>query len=478
MIKIKKNIFSIMMMFAVGTATAQVPATELSYPRPEHTDDFGSAVAVYDHYTLASSEFENNTYYNGGAGTYHGTIRLFSNNQYVRTYTYGNGAGIGLGKKNSIAIGSQCIAAGAPSYVTGSASAGIVIIANKLNNGEYHTTLNYHLLPDANDVVSGLQFGDAVATDGDWIAVGAPGKNNSEGGVCMFQRTGYLQWIRRGWIPATGIQPGDNFGRIVKLSGDQLLVNGGSKVYIYKLTNGTWTNVAQLSNASGYGYSQVDITANHAAASTFGSNGEYIVQLFKKSGTNTWTLSQTLTGPARFGLNVAISGQGLIISNNEKVFYYQLQGNLFNLIGSIYIPSANTTTGRQDKVTVGNAIDIHNERIIVAAVNTNYSFNPNAGAVFTDSFWNGWANSNNLRSADSEMGTESAFTVYPNPSATNVSVNAAGEIVKATATSTTGDVINLQFTEKSLLVDELNAGLYQIKVETTKGSFTTKFVKQ
>ncbi len=467
-----------MMLFAVGTAVAQVPATELAYPRPERIDDFGSAVAVYDHYTVASSEFENDNYYNGGAGTYHGTIRLFSNNQYVRTYTYGNGASIGLGKKNNVAIGSQCIAAGAPSYVTGGASAGLVIIANKLNNGEYHTTLNYHLLPEANDVVSGLQFGDAVATDGDWIAVGAPGRNNSEGGVCMFQRTGYLQWVRRGWIPVTGLQYADYFGKVVKLSGDQLIVTGGSKVYIYKLTNGTWTSVAQLSNVSGYGYSQVDITASHAAASTFGSNGEYIVQLFKKSGTNTWALHQTLTGPARFGLNVAISGQGLIISNNERVYYYQLQGSPFNLIGSIYIPQNNLATGRKDKVTVGNSIDIHNERIIVAAVNTNYTFNDNAGAVFTDSFWNGWANSNNLRSAETEMETASVFSVYPNPSATNVSVTAAGEIVKATATSTTGEVINLGFAEKMLLVDGLNTGLYQIKVETTNGSFTTKFVKQ
>lgn len=478
MLKLKKNIFSIMMLFAVGTATAQVPATELTYPRPDRIDDFGSAVAVYDHLTLASSEFENNTYYNGGAGTYHGTIRLFSNNQYVRTYTYGNGSSIGLGRKNNTALGPQCIAAGVPSYVIGGVSCGAVVIANKLNNGEYHTTLNYQLLPDAIDVVADLQFGNAVATDGDWVAVGAPGKDNSAGGVCMFQRTGYLQWVRRGWIPVTGLQYADYFGKVVKLSGDQLIVTGGTKVYIYKLTNGTWTNVAQLSNVYGYGYSQIDITANHAVASTLGSNGEPIVQLFKKSGTNTWSLHQTLTGPMRFGLNVAISGQGLIISNNEKVFYYQLQGTPFNLIGSIYIPATNSATGRLDKVTVGNAIDIHNERIIVGAVNSNYSFNPNAGAVFTDSFWNGWANSNNLRSAESEMEITSAFSVYPNPSATNVSVTVAGEIVKATATKTTGEVINLEFAEKALLVDGLIAGLYQIKVETTSGSFTTKFVKQ
>jgi hypothetical protein len=475
---IKKSIFSIMMLFAAGTATAQVPATELTYPRPERIDDFGSAVAVYDHYTLASSEFENNTFYNGGAGTYHGTIRLFSNNQYVRTYTYGNGASIGLGTKNNVAIGSQCIAAGAPSYITGGASAGIVIIANKLSNGEYHSTLNYHLLPDANDVVAGLQFGQAVATDGDWIAVGAPGRNNSTGGVCMFQRTGYLQWTRRGWISATGLQEFDSFGKVVKLSGDQLIVTSGTKVHIYKLINGTWTSVAQLSNAFGYGYSQVDITANHAVASTLGSNGEFIVQVFKKSGTNTWTLNQTLNGPDRFGLNVAISGSNLIISNNFKVFYYQLQGNLFVQIGSIYIPAANTVTKRQDKITVGNAIDIHNDRTIVAAVNSNYEFNPNAGAVFTDFFWNGWANSNNLRSGETEMENASGFSVYPNPSASNISVNSEGEILKATATNVEGEKMTLDFYGKTLVTEGLSTGMYVLNVETTTGSFTTKFVKQ
>jgi hypothetical protein len=79
--KLRQTIGSLLMFLAVTTVNAQVPATELVYPKPQDPNTFGMAVAVYDQYTVAASEYENDVYYNGQNNTYHGTVRLFQNNQ-------------------------------------------------------------------------------------------------------------------------------------------------------------------------------------------------------------------------------------------------------------------------------------------------------------------------------------------------------------------------------------------------------------
>jgi hypothetical protein len=471
--KLRQSICSILMMLAIGTVSAQTPATELVYPKPQHMQEFGTAVSVYDQYTVAASEYENDVYFNGNTNTYFGTVRLFKNNQFVRRYTYGNGDNLGLGKRHAVAIGQHAIVAGVIYRYQHYVQAGGVLLAHRLSNGDYESSFTLTLVHDPIDNYTNLNFGAAVAIEGDWLAVGATGRLNTAGGVYMFQRTGDKKWSKRGWISTPALQTGDRFGKCIKISGDQMIVTGGSSIYIYKLQNNvTWTLVYQYTSPM-FGFSDVDITNNHAVG---GRDGEPAL-VFKKTGNDVWSLSQTITGTQRFGLNVAISNQNLVISNDLKIFYYQLQNN-FTLIGSMYIPPYNAATGRIDKVRVGFDVDIHNDRIIASAVNTNYLSGPNQGAVFTDFFYNGFANPNHLREESFETETASQFSIYPNPSVSNVSLDCEGVVLKVTATNSEGVNIPVEFSGNTLLVEDFKAGLYFLNVETSTGSYKTKFVKQ
>ncbi len=471
--KLRQSICSILMMLAIGTVSAQTPATELVYPKPQHPSEFGTAVSVYDQYTVAASEFENDVYFNGNTNTYFGTVRLFKNNQFVRRYTHGNGANLGLGKKHSVAIGQHAIVAGVIYRYQNNVQSGGVLLAHRLPNGDYESSFTMTLVHDPIDNYTNLNFGAAVAIDGDWLAIGATGRLNTAGGVYMYQRTRDKIWTKRGWIPTPALQIGDIFGRCVKISGDQMIVTGGSSLYIYKLqNNANWTLVYQYTPPV-FGFSDVDITNNHAIG---GRDGEPAL-VFKKTGNDVWSLYQTITGTQRFGLNVAISNQNLVISNDLKIFYYQLQNN-FTLIGSMYIPPYNAATGRIDKVRVGADVDIHGDRIIASAVNTNYLTGPNEGAVFTDFFYNGFANPNHLREESFETEAASQFSIYPNPSVSNVSLDCEGVVLKVTATNSEGVNIPVEYSGNTLLVEDFKPGLYFLNVETSTGSYKTKFVKQ
>lgn len=144
----------------------------------------------------------------------------------------------------------------------------------------------------------------------------------------------------------------------------------------------------------------------------------------------------------------------------------------------MYIPSTNAATGRLDKVRVGSDVDIHNDRIIASAVNTNYLNGPNQGAVFTDFFYNGFANPNHLRKESFETETASQFSIYPNPSVSNVSLDCQGVVLKVTATNSEGVNIPVEYSGNTLLVEDFKPGLYFFNVETSTGSYKTKFVKQ
>jgi hypothetical protein len=288
----------------------------------------------------------------------------------------------------------------------------------------------------------------------------------------MYEKTGYQQWSRRGWIPTYTLSEQDRFGFVVRLSGENMIVAGGNTVYIYRLYDGiTWIPVFQYSSPLGR-FLKVDITNEYAVATI-----DTYALVFKKTGPYSWTLFQTITGPQRFGLSAAISNQNLIVSNDLKVFYYQLQSN-FTLIGSMYIPNSNPATGRLDKVRVGFEVDIHGDRIIASAINTNYTTGLDHGAVFTDFFYNGFANWNHLREGSTEVEVASPFSVYPNPSASNVSFNIEEEILNATATNAEGVTTTVAVDGTTLLVEELTPGLYFLNVETASGRHTAKFVKQ
>lgn len=97
----------------------------------------------------------------------------------------------------------------------------------------------------ADDVGPGMFFGQAVAIDGDTLAIGAPGVR----AAYVFRRTGTTWTQEARLVPCDG-DGGRGFGRSVALVGERLAVgapgttaSGESAVYVYARADGMWADL-------------------------------------------------------------------------------------------------------------------------------------------------------------------------------------------------------------------------------------------
>lgn len=100
-------------------------------------------------------------------------------------------------------------------------------------------------------------FGTAVAMDGDTLAVGAPNPHypsSSPGAVWVYVRTGGTLVLEQVLRPSTGLL-GDQFGRSVALEGDRLVVGTpydddqgaqSGTAFVFERAAGVWTETAML----------------------------------------------------------------------------------------------------------------------------------------------------------------------------------------------------------------------------------------
>ncbi|MFN0051285.1 MAG: hypothetical protein ACKV0T_03790, partial [Planctomycetales bacterium] len=100
---------------------------------------------------------------------------------------------------------------------------------------------------------AGLGFGNAVAIDGNTIVVGAPRDNSNgfrSGAVYVFVRDGNY-WTEQAKLWADDAQNWDEFGGSVSLTGDTLFVGAaGSRdsVYVFLRSAGRWSQQARLTS--------------------------------------------------------------------------------------------------------------------------------------------------------------------------------------------------------------------------------------
>jgi choice-of-anchor B domain-containing protein len=108
----------------------------------------------------------------------------------------------------------------------------------------------------------GIEFGMALAVDGDWLMVGDAGSPAAAaggrggrgggaadepppaGGVHVFQRAANGEWVSRGRLQPAASAPGDAFGLAIALSGDRALIGA---------PNATWDPASQPQPAAGRG---------------------------------------------------------------------------------------------------------------------------------------------------------------------------------------------------------------------------------
>jgi hypothetical protein len=206
------------------------------------------------------------------------------------------------------------------------------------------------------------EFGYAVALHGTTAMIGAQqakiGDNEAQGAVYVYAQSGDGTWTRTQKLVASDGQAFDTFGHSIVFEGNTAfigaygaLVNENfsqGAVYVFTLSNGTWTETQKLIANDGqmfdnFGYS---LGLNGATAligadgATVGENGfQGAVYVFNQSG-GTWTQGQKLTASDGgigdiFGYSIAYEGTTAMVgayANNQyqgAVYVFGESGGTF-----------------------------------------------------------------------------------------------------------------------------------------------------
>lgn len=312
-------------------------------------DALGYGIAVDGTMMLVGSRGSDSIALNGGA------VYAFSRGtsgwvQFQKLVFTSALAGDEIG--TAIALKGTVGAAGAPLR-----GAGGSVFALRFDGGAWFPVVE---LSDAS-AGANAEFGSSVACSADTIAVGAPASTEGVGAfagrVRLFNRVG-TQWVTDGLLRATYPDPGDRFGFAVAMDGDWLAVsapgdddaaiNAGA-VWLYRRTRGQYDLVQKLippppagaNGGAAYGQSVaisggslvVGATLLDAAGTDSGAAFHYDLTA---SGA---TLRATMLPPpgsagAQFGFSVATDGTSVVVGAPGLNVGGQLRGGAFLYLGT------------------------------------------------------------------------------------------------------------------------------------------------
>ena len=208
----------------------------------------------------------------------------------------------------------------------------------------------------ASDGASGDYFGYSVSISGERLVVGSQYDDDngiSSGSAYVFERDEFGTWSETAKLTASDGAEADNFGQIVSISGDTVVVgafadsdngtNSGSAYVFERDAKGTWSETAKLTASDGsandYFGHNVSISGETVVVGAFqdddngsGSGSAYV---FDRDEFGTWSETAKLTasdGSAidYFGFSVSISGEIVVAGA------YRDSGN-DNSSGSAYV---------------------------------------------------------------------------------------------------------------------------------------------
>ena len=150
----------------------------------------------------------------------------------------------------------------------------------------------------AADAGPNARFGTRVAIAGDTMVVGANDVNTAAGAAYVFVRSG-TSWSQQAYLQAPNTEANDRFGVSVALSGDTIVVG------------------AEAEDSS-----ETTVTNGPTASADNSANGAGAAYVFVRSGTS-WSHQAYLKAPNaeasdRFGLNVAISGDTIVVAATDE----------------------------------------------------------------------------------------------------------------------------------------------------------------
>jgi len=315
-------------------------------------------------------------------------------------------------------------------------------------------------------------FGWSIDIDGDYVVVGAPFKDENvsgggvmqdSGAVYIFENNGLGNWNEIQKIIASDSELEDQFGSVVAISGNYVVVgapfenedeNGNNTlgdagaVYMYEIdVNGVWNEVQKIvasdrAENDYFGYSVAmdgsfmivgaffedeDETGN-ATLSAAGS-----VYVFKKDVNGVWNESQKIVASDResfnwFGEKVSISGDYLVIAAKEESDDAQ-GNNRMGEAGAAYVFQKNvsdewfevqkiTASDRSTFANFGTDVDIDGNYIAVGAIlegedtsGANTLQEAGAAYIFEKNGSGTWLEVNKLVPSDRNIGDEFGISV-------------------------------------------------------------------
>ena len=205
----------------VRSATIWNYAQMLTLADGSSADRFGAVISVYGD-TIALGD----PYYDVGANSFQGSVRLFERSNGVwtlrQTVTAADGA-YGDYFGSDVALDANTLVVGVPYDDVGpNPDRGSVRVFTRSG-----TTWGAQAMLWSSDSLAEDEFGSRLSLSGDTLAVGAPladvGANGAQGSVYMFMRSGST-WTAQATLTASGGAGGDRFGGAIAFSGDTLAV--------------------------------------------------------------------------------------------------------------------------------------------------------------------------------------------------------------------------------------------------------------
>jgi hypothetical protein len=255
------------------------------------------------------------------------------------------------------------------------------------------------LVPD--EITADDMFGVTVALDDDIAAVGAPGANDGQGAVYVFERQD-REWRQVQRLTVNQAQPHDGFASAVALSGNYLFAGApgdgdageqAGAVYVFERQDGLWSvhEVQKLlayrtgpGDQFGRSVAMADISALVGAPAHDGTGAAYIFELQDGVWTESTQLQASGGEPGdRFGHVVATSGDIAVVGaphngRTGAVYLFERQTGGWTSTSADLLTEGDHAVG----VQFGAAVAISNRVVLVGAYDDDADLPDTFGAVY------------------------------------------------------------------------------------------------
>lgn len=279
----------------------------------------------------------------------------------------------------------------------------------------------------ASDGASGHRFG-AVSIDGTRMAVGAPaanlGGNGYQGAVYIYDFDG-TSWNQTAKITASDASTNDFFGISVSLDGDRVAVgasgddNSQGAVYIYDFDNTSWTQTTKFTGHDTEINDQfgvfVSLDGDRVAVGAYGDDDNqgsaYIYDLVGSTWVGTAKLlAADGTADDNFGWSLSLDGDRLVVgaSGQGAAYIFDINGGAWVESGKL-IPSDHTAGD-----AFGFSVSLDNDHLVVGAPHADVSNGTNnQGAAYVFDFSNNdWSEIAKLSATDGVGGDFFGYAIF------------------------------------------------------------------